>query len=148
MKNIFLIIITALMLVSCGSEKDKDLVYKSGIGDAASVGLLIKSGAEVNYSSFDDRLTPLIAAAQHGHLDVVKILIAAGADPSLKDGGGSPLFWAAFFSRKEVFNYLLSKGAKLNATQQNISQITLELEKNKEPELLSLVLERYRAENN
>jgi ankyrin repeat protein len=146
MKNIFFAITAALMLVSCGAEKDKDLVYRSSIGDTTLVASLIKSGAKINYSSFDDGLTPLIAAAQHGHLEVVKILISAGADINLKDGGGSPLFWAAFFSQKEVFKYLLSKGAILDATQQNISQLTLELEKNRESELLSLVLERYKAE--
>jgi ankyrin repeat protein len=146
MKSKLLVILLTLALASCGSERNKELVYKSSLGDARAVEQLIMQGAEPNYASFDDGLTPLIAAAQYGHIEVVKLLIAAGADPSLKDGGGSPLFWSAFFLKKDVFEYLQSVGAKLNATPQNIKQLTLELKKNKSPEFLQMVLKVHSAE--
>ena len=148
MRFLWLLVVPVFAFISsCGSDFDNELIYAAGQGDAKAVTALIKNEANLNYSSLDDGLTPLIAAAQHGHLDVVKLLVAEGADPSLKDGGGSPLFWAAFFAHKDVFNYLLSEDARLSATTQNIQQLKVELEKAKEAELLAMVLDRYEAEN-
>lgn len=147
MRFLWLLVIPVFAFISsCGSDFDNALIYVAGQGDAKAVTALIKNEANLNYSSPDDGLTPLIAAAQHGHIDVVRLLVAAGADPSLKDGGGSPLFWAAFFAHKDVFNYLLSENARLNASTQNILQLKVELEKANETEFLAMVLDRYKAE--
>ncbi|MCF8330897.1 MAG: ankyrin repeat domain-containing protein [Bacteroidales bacterium] len=52
-------------------------------GNADSVIYLIKSGADVNVKNDYSQETPLIYAAQQGHLDVVKILLHNGADPDV-----------------------------------------------------------------
>lgn len=55
---------------------------------SSDAGALEKLAAEVKdlNESFDEGRTALIEAAATGQLDLVKILLEAGADPSLKDG--------------------------------------------------------------
>ena len=45
------------------------------------VDILIEAGAHVNYVRAKDGCTALIMASQLGHIDVVRSLLAAGADP-------------------------------------------------------------------
>ena len=57
-------------------------------------------------------ITALHMAAQNGHLTVVKLLIARGADPSIKDDlyQSTPEGGAAYFGQVEVRDYLRSLG--------------------------------------
>jgi len=60
--------------------------------------------------------SPLAIAAGHGHLDVVKLLVARGANvnPAGQGREGTPLTAAAHQGRREVVEFLLEKGAKLD----------------------------------
>src|SRR5437762_12892777 len=55
-------------------------------------------------------------AAQRGHLDVVKQLLADGADPNAREAGDNtyPLHWAAARGDVEVVRALLDGGADVN----------------------------------
>ncbi len=55
----------------------------SGMTEAAE--LLIENGAKIDMDDVDSR-TPLMRAAQYGHLDTVKMLVDTGADLTHKDG--------------------------------------------------------------
>lgn len=61
--------------------------------------------------------TALSLAAYKGLLPFVKRLVEAGADVNLY--GWSPLVYAAFSGRTAVVEYLLGKGAEVNATTPN-----------------------------
>jgi len=54
----------------------------------------------------------LTAAVKGGHLDVVKILIEAGADPN--KGDPLPIVRAISMERKDVFRELIKHGASLD----------------------------------
>ena len=59
--------------------------------------------------------TPLHAAAEHGHVDVVAVLLDAGApidDRSMS--GVSPLHLASGYERLDVLSLLLEKGATVD----------------------------------
>ena len=53
-------------------------------GDAASVTALLDKGADVN-AKFRYGTTALFKASERGHTEIVKILLARGADASVKD---------------------------------------------------------------
>lgn len=56
--------------------------------------------------------TPLTGAVEAGHLEVVELLLSAGADPELELWGNSPLSFAARKGHLEVLGRLLAAGAK------------------------------------
>lgn len=87
-------------------------------GDAAAVTKLLDEGVDVN-TKYRYGATALSYAADHGRLEVVRILIGRGADVNVKDSfyGATPLTWAASpaQTRKpehaEIVRLLLKAGA-------------------------------------
>ena len=63
-----------------------DLVEAAGNGSLDQVDRLLRAGVSPNAASYG--VTPLIAAAVHGHAEVVQRLIAAGADVNFRDRWG------------------------------------------------------------
>ncbi|KAF4624521.1 hypothetical protein G7Y89_g13649 [Cudoniella acicularis] len=62
-------------------------------------------------------LTSLQVASYHGHIEVVKILLDAGADINATSVSGDALYHAAQKGRTKVAELLLDKGADLSATR-------------------------------
>jgi Ankyrin repeats (3 copies)/Domain of unknown function (DUF3471) len=87
-------------------------------GDAATVNRLLDEGIDVN-TKFRYGVTALFYACDHGHVDVVKILLDRGADPNVKDTfyGMTPLIMAVSPAQKkrpahtEIAKLLIKKGA-------------------------------------
>jgi ankyrin repeat protein len=92
-------------------------------GDGAAVARLLAAGANPNAlvpgrrpSGEVFQTTALSAAAGNGRLEVVRLLLDGGADPSLADGGGfTPLMYAALDDHLEVLRLLLGRGATVDA---------------------------------
>ena len=66
------------------------------------------------------RIAPIHAAADAGHLEVVKLLLEARADTNSKNANGATaLLLAAWKGRSEVARLLLQAGADINAAHSN-----------------------------
>ena len=94
-------------------EKREIMVYLSGKGATKAVEFAISEG----YLSPDaiSKYTLLTAAATHGRLETVNMLVAEGADIELKDGyNDTPLKAAAREGQLEIVNFLLSEGSDPN----------------------------------
>ena len=87
-------------------------------GDAATVKKLIDEGVDVN-TKFRYGATAIFYASDHGHVEVVKVLLDKGADLTLKDTfyGFTPLMLATSPAQKkrpehtEIAKLLIAKGA-------------------------------------
>jgi ankyrin repeat protein len=87
-------------------------------GDAATVKKLLDEGVDVN-TKFRYNATALFYACDHGHLEVVKVLLDRGADMALKDTfyGFTPLSLATGPAQKkkpehlEIAKLLIQKGS-------------------------------------
>jgi RNA polymerase sigma-70 factor (ECF subfamily) len=72
----------------CGCARAETALWMAAlIGDCEIATVLLDAGADDDATAFAGA-SPLAVAAQRGHHDVARVLVAAGADPSLPDAGG------------------------------------------------------------
>ena len=82
------------------------------------VHLLIDSGANVNHKD-SDRETPLTPAIHRDSVNVLRLLLDAGADPhnaphSSPNSGFTPLMVAAYLGHKDCLEILIKEGVDVN----------------------------------
>jgi hypothetical protein len=95
-----------------GPHAGKFFVYDAAVGDLATVKAFLAHGIPVDIQV--DGKTALHGAAVEGQLEVIKYLIAAGADVNATDRlGTSPLDVAISENHKEAAAYLSDHGAKM-----------------------------------
>lgn len=87
-------------------------------GDADMVRFLLAHGAEKEIDHAGSSGTALGMAAMNGHLEVMGILLGAGADIDAPNGdGATPLMQAVFGARAAAAQFLLARGANANAVR-------------------------------
>ena len=92
------------------------LISAAEDGDAARVARLLDSGASADERPAPGGETPLMRAAARGHLEVVRVLLDAGADVCASRADGfTPLVLAVFFGHEEVVRLLVERGADPSA---------------------------------
>ncbi len=86
------------------------------IGDRAMAEVALKAGADVNSCYGTTRDTPLTIACAHGQVDLVGLLLAAGADPKQKLDYDSALLSAVRFGKStEAVDLLLAAGVGVDS---------------------------------
>ena len=96
MKHILITTIAAVVLVGCGNpEADRALRKAANEGNIVAVKQHLAAGTNVN-AKLQGGWTPLHLAVQEGHMEVVELLIANGADVNAVDVllGWTPLDYA------------------------------------------------------
>ena len=78
--------------------------------------LLARTPLLVDARPDNESRTPLISATWNDEVDMVKLLIARGADLEAEDyvWGGSALGWSGWFGRPAVAAVLIASGAEIN----------------------------------
>ena len=78
---------------------------------------LISAGANVNYARPNDGYTSLMFAAQEGFVEVVRSMLAAGADPrTAKHDGVTAQDFAVHFNHPAIAALLKAKIAELSGS--------------------------------
>ncbi|GJL95076.1 MAG: hypothetical protein DHS20C05_14810 [Hyphococcus sp.] len=74
-------------------------------------------------------MTALGWAIVRGHLNAVELLVESGADLEIQSGVSSrtPLMWAIYADRKEIFEYLLNAGADVNGSGSKLDDDEIEI---------------------
>ena len=87
--------------------------------------LLSEKATEVNTRD-EDEYTPLHRAAYSGHLDIVRELVAQGADVhAVTVDGWTPLHSACKWNNTRVASFLLQHDADINAQTKEVTMASL-----------------------
>ncbi len=102
----------ALSLWPAAAQGAEELHDAARAGDQQRVSELLRSGRAVDEATRYG-VTALFFACDRGHLEVVKLLLDAGADPARKDKfyGATPIDWALQNSHLQVAKLLLDRGS-------------------------------------
>lgn len=100
--------------IDYGEHSMTPLLKASWDGDLPIVEYLIKKGANVNARATDTKETPLMNAVTRGHTEVIKALLAAKADVTLRNSFDfNPFTSAVAAGNQEIATLLLDAGAKV-----------------------------------
>lgn len=88
-----------------------------GFGRTRVVELFNQYDAKLGEGNSDSRGDELCEAAAAGDIEAMKAQLIEGADPNARDRelGVTPLSWATLFNQVEVGEFLIQKGADVNA---------------------------------
>ena len=118
------------------------LVDAAERGDAGAVRTLIAQRTDVNAARADG-VTALHAAVHHDRLDVVELLLRAGASPATADRYGiTPLYLACVNGNADTVRRLLDAGADPNAADPGGETALMTAARTGSPAVLRLLLER------
>ena len=110
------ILAIVLSLAFCCGLRAAPIHDAAQAGDVARVRALLVADPTLVDAKTDYGFTPLILAAQNGHLEVVKYLLEKSAAVDAKSNDGvTPLIVAAQNGYLEVVKHLLDKGATVDA---------------------------------
>ena len=120
------------------NKKGRELLLRqaAAVSDVDGVKRLLNMGTNPNCDAKKVAHLPLLIACFHGHVEIVKLLLASGADVNLTDTlGQSPLFFAIESGSIDVVGELLESGAdvhhlgktRFNALMQACGQGHLEI---------------------
>ena len=87
-----------------------DLIDAIILNDVNLAKKLIENGANLNYSDDNYLSTPLHFAAQYNRFEILKLLVTAGADITVKNKDGqSPFDIALLFEHRKIVKFLKEK---------------------------------------
>ena len=99
-------------------DYEKLLIGLAGCPKLIEIKLILDRRPNVDLNATDERgKTALGMAVREKHLEVVKLLVEAGADLNQRSDSCAPIFIAAYEYRKksEIFDYLIKHGADKDA---------------------------------
>jgi GA-binding protein transcription factor beta len=104
-------------------EAYKEIIKAAKLGDLAKAKVLLATDAQLVYARDTDGSTPLHCAAWKGHLEIVALLLEAGADVNAQNRnehwGTTPLHAAAHSNQAGIVQLLIEHGAEVNARDLN-----------------------------
>ncbi len=100
-----------------------ELIEAAAKGDLDAARSAIEHGASVDGDGLEG-YNAMRSAIKNGHIDMVRLLIEKGADPSRRTMDYTPLGWAAAYGKRPIFDYLRGQGARLNLTDYAHKQLT------------------------
>jgi hypothetical protein len=98
----------SVLMAACSThaaERCDELVAAANIDDVKRITEIVNDGTGVNCRDSQTAQTALMGAALNGHVDTVKLLLARGADPNIKDAQGKTAL-GMVWDREKAFSKL------------------------------------------
>ncbi len=108
-----LLFIVAIVISGCSSVSIYEAASRGNLGEVIKAA---GRGSSAVNRRFPSGSTPLLAATNGGHFEVVKYLVSKGADINAFDTvyHFTPLHAAVWANKPDIVKYLVSKGASIN----------------------------------
>ena len=108
-------VLIGVLASGCSFSKNDELNRAALAGDQARCEVLLSRGANVNGAGMHG-MRPVMSAAEGGHLQMVRFLVANGADVNAHNVSGSALMCAVDSDHAEMVRFLILNGAELTWT--------------------------------
>ena len=138
------LLVSALLLSLVNPSAFGQSIYESiDSGRVAVVGEILNEHPEILNSRNDNGMTPLSQAAYRGQIEIMRLLLAAGADITIGDNENSgPLHNAAVGGSVEAVALLIASGADVNTRDDNGMVPLLYALNYSHPDVARLLIER------
>jgi ankyrin repeat protein len=121
----------------------KALFQAIELGNTERVQELLDARSDIIDFRDSGNRTGLLLAAKNGALDMVKLLLGRGAEPSIKsDTGMTPLMWAVSNGHVEVVRLLLAGNVNLARRDSRGNSLLMAAARNGHKELVKILLDR------
>ncbi len=146
--GILLFMCASFILSGCGTYESSPLIVSIRSEDVYAVRSMIDSGEDVNALSLDLiegqywKMTPLIRASVLGNIEIMTMLLEAGADVNGKDEvGDTPLMAAAEFGHINGAKLLIESGANIDSTKPDQTTALMIAVRNGDAKMTNLLVE-------
>lgn len=124
------------------SQLNDALSYSARVGNLDAIKILLNSGAEVNFHTTNNSVTPLMAAIFHGQKNCVEYLLSVGANPKFKNyKNENALMLAARNDDINIYKLLIDKGIPINARDNSENTAMLWAAEQCSPRIISFLQE-------
>src|SRR5688500_3389323 len=135
--GVVLVLVSVTVALRAAGSDVADAVMR---GDVAAVRALIQKKADVNAAQ-DDGATALHWAVYRDNVEVVDMLLRAGAKPAANREGMTPLAMAALYGNPQVVDRLLKSGGDAKALGPNGETMVMFAARNGNPDVIRLLVE-------
>src|SRR5687768_11293740 len=135
--GVVLVLVSVTVALRAAGSDVADAVMR---GDVAAVRALIQKKADVNAAQ-DDGATALHWAVYCDNVEVVDMLLRAGAKPAANREGMTPLAMAALYGNPQVVDRLLKSGGDAKALGPNGETMVMFAARNGNPDVIRLLVE-------
>jgi ankyrin repeat protein len=135
--GVFLVLVSVTVALRAAESDVADAAMR---GDVAAVRALIQKKADVNAAQ-DDGATALHWAVYRDNVEVVDLLLRAGAKSAANREGMTPLAMAALYGNAQIVDRLLKAGADAKSLGPNGETMVMFAARNGNPEVIRLLVE-------
>ena len=135
--GVILVLVSVTVALRAAGSDVADAVMR---GDVAAVRALIQKKADVNAAQ-DDGATALHWAVYRDNVEVVDMLLRAGAKPAANREGMTPLAMAALYGNPQIVDRLLKSGGDAKALGPNGETMVMFAARNGNPDVIRLLVE-------
>lgn len=121
------------------------LIQAAAKGDIDAAKRALARGANIDADSLEG-YNAMRAAIKGGHLPMVRFLLDQGADPNQKTMDAPPLAWAASYGRRDIYDFLHARGARLRLTPFGYEQLTQQMKNWGSRDMIPDIERQYKLE--
>jgi len=121
---LFSVLFPMSILSACCKDAINNILNSIQNKNYTEMELLLKDRPNLSCKNYDG-ITVLGSAVRNRDVEAIRILLDAGADPNLVDGGVTPLYIAALMDCEKCATEIIAAGGKISADEVQIRNLKM-----------------------